>query len=186
MARDQLMWIEDKGGDEIVGPARIGYVTPSKSGRSLHYRGRTFQTLRGSGFKANYFDVETGRYYWISACRKDGMDALYSTDVEIDEDAREAYWLEVRQRPDLAHVTSFRATGKLTASNGPRMSPRRRARSRRWARRRRDATRSRRRQAVLGAVAEALRRTNAAAAAGTSAPSASSDGCALSETSLHT
>lgn len=124
------MWIENKGDDEIVGAARIGYVTPSKSGRSLHYRGRTFQTLRGYGSKANYFDVETGGYFWISACRRDGMDALYSTDVEVDDDAREKYWLDVRARPDLAHLTSFRATGKLTAGNGPRMSPRRRARQR--------------------------------------------------------
>ena len=126
--RRQLMWIEDKGNDEIIGPARIGYVTPSKSGRSLHYRGRTFQTLRGYGFKANYFDVASGGYFWISACRKDGMDALYSTDVEVDDDACEAYWLEVRGQPDQVHRTSFRATGKLTASDGPRMSPRRRAR----------------------------------------------------------
>ena len=124
------MWIEDKGADEIVGPARIGFVTPSKSGRSLHYRGRTFQTLRGFGFKANYFDVETGDYFWISACRSDGMDALYSTDVKVDDDAREAYWVDVRGRPDLVDVTSFRATGKLTASNGARMSSPRRARQR--------------------------------------------------------
>jgi hypothetical protein len=96
----------------------------------LHYHGRTFQGLRGSGFKANYFDVETNAYFWISACRKDGMDALYSTDVEVDEDAREAYWREIRGRPDLAHLTSFRATGKITASGGPRMSPPRRARQR--------------------------------------------------------
>lgn len=96
MARGrQLMWIEDKGDEALVAPARIGYETPSKSGRSLHYRGRTFQTLRGSGYKANYVDVETGEYFWISACRKDGMDALYSTDVEVDDDARQAYWIEV-------------------------------------------------------------------------------------------
>jgi hypothetical protein len=124
------MWIEDKGCDEIVGPARIGFVTPSKSGRSLRYRGRTFQTLRGYGFKANWFDVETGGYFWISACRKDGMDALYSTDVEVDGDAREAYWLRVRDRPDLVDVATFRAVGKLTASNGPRISAPRRARQR--------------------------------------------------------
>ena len=79
------MYIEFKG-DGITGPARIGRVTFSKSGKSIHYKGKTFETLRGRGFKANYFNVETGEHYWISGCRKNGMDALYSTDVEIDED----------------------------------------------------------------------------------------------------
>jgi hypothetical protein len=50
---------------------------PSKSGQSLHYEGKTLQTLKGRGFKANYFEVDTGEQYWISGCRKDGMDALY-------------------------------------------------------------------------------------------------------------
>ena len=105
------MWIEDKSAG-IVGPARIGRVTFSKSGRSLCYGGRRFETLSGQGFKANYFDVESGDQYWISGCRKDGMDALYSTDVEVDDDVREEYWTQIRQRPDQVHVTGFRARGK--------------------------------------------------------------------------
>jgi hypothetical protein len=109
--RGRIMWIEHKTGG-LVGPARIGLVRPSKSGQSLHYRGRTFQTLRGSGFKANYFDVQTGDEYWISGCRKDGMDALYSTTVEIDDDVRDQYWTTVRGRPDMKHLRSFRARGK--------------------------------------------------------------------------
>ena len=83
----------------LVGPARIGRVTFSKSGQSVHYRGRTFQTLDGQGFKANYFDVDTGQEYWISGCRKDGMDALYNTDVEIDDDVREEYWTQIENSP---------------------------------------------------------------------------------------
>jgi hypothetical protein len=107
----RVMWIEDKSAG-IVGPARIGRVTFSKSGRSLYYGGRRFETLSGQGFKANYFDVESGDQYWISGCRKDGMDALYSTDVEVDDDVRDEYWTQIRQRPDQVHVTSFRAPGK--------------------------------------------------------------------------
>jgi hypothetical protein len=87
------MYIEQKGDDGIVGPARIGRVKFSKSGKSIHYAGKTFETLNGTGFKSNYFDVETGEYYWISGCRKDGRDALYSTVAEIDEDVREEYWI---------------------------------------------------------------------------------------------
>ncbi len=109
--KTRIMYIEAKG-DGLVGPARIGRVTFSKSGQSVHYKGRTFQTLGGRGFKANYFDVETTDEYWISGCKKDGTDALYSTTVEIDEDVRCEYWSEIRNRPDLVATASFRATGK--------------------------------------------------------------------------
>jgi hypothetical protein len=107
----RLMYIEYKG-EGIVGPARIGWVRFSKSGKSLEYRGKTFQSLAGSGFKANYFDVETGEQYWISGCKKDGTDALYSTTIEIDEDAREEYWVGVRGLPENKTLTSVRCVGK--------------------------------------------------------------------------
>jgi hypothetical protein len=70
------MYIENKSGS-LNGLARIGRVTFSKSGRSLQYGGRTFQSLGGTGFKANYFDVETGEHFWISGPRNDGRDRLY-------------------------------------------------------------------------------------------------------------
>ena len=69
----RIMYIECKG-NEISGPARIGRVTFSKSGKSLYYQGRRFHTLSGGGFKANYFDWETGEHYWISGCKKRGGD----------------------------------------------------------------------------------------------------------------
>jgi hypothetical protein len=87
-------------------------VTFSKSGQSLYYEGRRFETLDGQGFKSNYFEVESGDGYWISGCRKDGMDALYNTDVEVDEDAAEEYWCEIRNQPENVRVRSFRARGK--------------------------------------------------------------------------
>ena len=111
MAQKRIMWIEYKN-DGLSGPARIGRVTFSKSGKSIHYQGKTFQTLRGNGFKANYFDVETGEEYWISGCRKDGVNALYSTDVEVDEDVREEYWREIRNLPENVGISSFRAKSK--------------------------------------------------------------------------
>jgi len=98
--RTRIMYIESKA-ESLNGPARIGRVTFSKSGRSIHYDGRTFQSLAGQGFKANWFDVETGEEYWISGPRKDGKDRLYETStapVEIDEDVAEEYWRDVRGR----------------------------------------------------------------------------------------
>jgi hypothetical protein len=92
------MYIEDKSGG-LTGPARIGRVMFSKTGRTIYYRGRSFQSLKGSGFKANYYDVETGGHYWISGPKRDGSDALYGggSPAEIDEDAREEYWRDIRQ-----------------------------------------------------------------------------------------
>ena len=110
MKKTRIMWIERKDG--LAGPARIGRVTFSKTYSSIHYQGKTFRSLDGRGFKANYIDADTREEYWISGCRKDGRDALYSTDAEIDEDVREEYWTEIRKLPAEVHVTRFRAPGK--------------------------------------------------------------------------
>ncbi|AGA25898.1 hypothetical protein Sinac_1519 [Singulisphaera acidiphila DSM 18658] len=90
------MYIEYKG-DGLAGPARIGRVTFSQTGATLYYGGKSFQSLKG-GYKANYFDVESGERYWISGPRRDGQDALYATHVkpEIDEDVREEYLRDIR------------------------------------------------------------------------------------------
>jgi hypothetical protein len=89
--RSRIMYIEDKSGG-LTGPARIGRVYFSKSRKTLYYRGRRFQSLKG-GYKANYFDVESGAYYWISGPRRDQNDRLYGGNrgVEVDEDVRAEY-----------------------------------------------------------------------------------------------
>ena len=92
------MYIEDKS-DGLNGPARIGRVTFSKSGRSLRYGERIFQSLSGTGFKANYFDVETGDQFWISGPRKDGRDRLYdksTNPIEIDVDVSLEFWRDIQ------------------------------------------------------------------------------------------
>ena len=99
--KTRIMYIEHKS-DGIVGDARIGRVTFSKTGQSLYYNGKTFKSLNGRGFKTNYFDVETGKRYWISGCKKDGIDSLYPNKVEIDEDILEEYWTQIRNKPELA------------------------------------------------------------------------------------
>lgn len=94
------MYIEDKS-SSLNGPARIGRVTFSKSGQSLTYGGRTFATLAGQGYKANYFDPETGDRYWISGPRRDGRDRLYGQStrpVEVDADVADEYWRTIRGR----------------------------------------------------------------------------------------
>jgi hypothetical protein len=91
--RSRIMYIEHKI-DGIARNANIGRVTFSKTGKSLYYRGKTFKSLNGRGFKSNYYDIETRERYWISGCKKNGADALYPNRVEIDDDVWEEYWSE--------------------------------------------------------------------------------------------
>ncbi|GAA6138990.1 hypothetical protein NBRC116583_27370 [Arenicella sp. 4NH20-0111] len=86
------MYIEDKS-QGLEGDARIGRVYLSKSGKSYCYRGLRFQTLKGSGYKANYFETESGDHYWISGPRKDQNDRLYGGNrgVIIDADVKDEY-----------------------------------------------------------------------------------------------
>ena|SRR5882724_9028028 len=97
--KTRIMYIERKAGN-LTGPARIGRITYSKTGATIYYRGQEFRSLKGRGFKANYYEVETGAEYWISGPRKDGCDALYATNVptEVDEDAHHEYWTQIRNR----------------------------------------------------------------------------------------
>jgi hypothetical protein len=99
LARSRLMYIEDKSMG-LEGEARIGRVYFSKSGKTLYYRGRKFRSLKGSGFKANYYEVESRNHYWISGPRKDKNDRLYGGNrgVEIDEDVTKEYAEYLRQK----------------------------------------------------------------------------------------
>jgi hypothetical protein len=105
----RIMYIESKAGG-LVGTARIGRVFYSRTRGTLYYKDRRFQSLKGSGFKAHYFEVETGDHYWISGPRRDGEDRLYVSHlpVEIDDDVREEYWAEIRKKPERASCTTTR------------------------------------------------------------------------------
>lgn len=100
----RIMYIECKAGD-LAGSARIGRVTHSKTGRTLYYSGLTFRSLRGAGFKSNYYAVETGEDYWISGPKRRGGDALYGSGspIAIDDDVREEYWRVIRRQPERIH-----------------------------------------------------------------------------------
>ncbi|MGC9942479.1 MAG: hypothetical protein ABSE48_11635 [Verrucomicrobiota bacterium] len=100
----RIMYIERKAGG-LTGAARIGRVRFSKTGCTLYYRGQTFQSLKGAGFKCNYYCMETGEDYWISGPKRRGGDALYggSTPIEIDDDVRDEYWRDIRRQPEKIH-----------------------------------------------------------------------------------
>jgi len=90
---------------------RIGRVRLSKTGRTLYYRGLALETLAGSGYKANYFDIDTSERYWVSGPRKDGQDTLYPGTVEIDDDVRVEYWRDIRRMPSAIAQPRYRSLG---------------------------------------------------------------------------
>ena len=72
-----LRYIELKSGNSDNGPAWIGYVIPSKTGRTLYFNGRALMKLKGqrrgeSG--GNYVDMQTGESFWVSGVKKNGED----------------------------------------------------------------------------------------------------------------
>ena len=104
-------------GEDVVGPARIGRLTFNKTGKSLYYKGRRFTVMSRKGFKANYYDAERREDYLISSCKKDGTGALYSTIVEVDEDVREEYWTQIRNKPAKKTVASFDVSVSIQSSS---------------------------------------------------------------------
>ena len=92
LERSRIMYIECKASG-LVGPATIGRVYFSKSGKTLYYRGLVFQSLKGAGWKANCFEINSGDHFWISGPRKDQNNRLYggNSGVLVDEDIRAEY-----------------------------------------------------------------------------------------------
>jgi hypothetical protein len=90
--RRRVLYVENKDGDLDGAAARIGWVTFSKSGLSVRYRGRLLQRLGGAGVRGNFVDEATGEEFWVSAIKRDGSNrhrAERGTRVAIDADAAE-------------------------------------------------------------------------------------------------
>jgi hypothetical protein len=70
-----LMYVELKSGYHDDGPAWIGHVTESKSGRTLYFNGRGLMKLKGqrrSASGGNCVDMETGESFWFRGSRRTG------------------------------------------------------------------------------------------------------------------
>jgi hypothetical protein len=100
----RIMYMEQKTGSS-AGRARIGRVAFNRTGRSLRYQDRVFRRIVGGGFKSNYIEEMTGEEYWISGCKRRGGDRISNSaaPIEIDEEVREEYWIEIRKLPDKRH-----------------------------------------------------------------------------------
>lgn len=70
----ELVYVELKTGQSDIGPAWIGFAERSKSGKTIYFNDRAFQSRKGRGIGANYFDLESGDEYWISGVKRDLSD----------------------------------------------------------------------------------------------------------------
>ncbi|MES2638696.1 MAG: 1-deoxy-D-xylulose-5-phosphate synthase [Myxococcota bacterium] len=107
----RIMYIEEKGGE---GEPRIGWVEMTRTSRSYRYGGHLF-TKVSDGYKYNCVN-EAGETCWISGPQRDGTDTLYGAVVAIDEDAREAYWRDIRARPGCMDASFRSGAGTRTGA----------------------------------------------------------------------
>jgi hypothetical protein len=91
--KKRLMYIENKDGQIDGADARIGWVTFSKSGQTVFYRGRELAKSGGQGIRGNFHDVATREEFWVSGVKKRGSNVhpAERARVEVDPDAMEAY-----------------------------------------------------------------------------------------------
>ncbi len=81
-----IRYIEFKTGYHDDGPAWIGNVKGSKTGKTLYFNDHAFQ--RYNGVLGNYIDVETGEEYWISGVKKNGTDRHWAGKGKITIDRK--------------------------------------------------------------------------------------------------
>jgi hypothetical protein len=93
-----MMYVELKSGFSHDGPAWIGRVRFSQTGRTIYYRGKTLKRLNGS--VGNFVDAETGDEYWVSHVARDGIDRHWTGagPVQVDDDVRTEYLDYVHQQ----------------------------------------------------------------------------------------
>jgi hypothetical protein len=82
-----LHYLELKAGHQDDGPAWIGRVRTSQSGRTVYFNGRAFRRSKHAGKGSNHFDVETLEAYWISGVKKEGGDRHWAGKGKITIDA---------------------------------------------------------------------------------------------------
>ncbi|HQR43202.1 MAG TPA: hypothetical protein PLX97_10975 [Gemmatales bacterium] len=109
--KSKILYIERKGTDTPE-DARIGRMSIASFSRVITYQGKQYQPHIDRQAHANYYEVGTGNWYWISHCQKDGMDSLLPRTVNIDDDVRQEYWNTIRRQPDQLSQKQYRSPGK--------------------------------------------------------------------------
>ena len=87
-----IKYIELKTGHPDDGPAWIGRVKASKSGRTIYFNGRALRKgVRGA--PGNYIDMRTSEVFWVSGVKRNAEDRHWagSGRVLIEAAAVEEY-----------------------------------------------------------------------------------------------
>ena len=89
--RTEIRYIELKTGYSDNGPAWIGKVAFSNSGRTLYFMDKAFQ--HSSCYIGNFYDVETKEFYWISGIKKAGTNRHWagSGKIQLDRNLVDEY-----------------------------------------------------------------------------------------------
>ena len=89
----RVMYIENKNGLIDGACARIGWVSFSKTGRTVYYKDRVLKAIGGRGVRGNFVDEKTGEEFWVSGIKKRGSNAHPAEAVvpAVDGDAKEEY-----------------------------------------------------------------------------------------------
>ena len=67
-------YLELKSGYSGNGPAWIGLVSFSKSGKTVYFNEKAFQRIGSDRVRGNFYEIESGDEYWISGVKKDMTD----------------------------------------------------------------------------------------------------------------
>ncbi len=89
----RVMYIENKDGYIDDYAAHIGWVTFSKSGKTVYYQDKVISRIKKGGISGNHMDEKTREEYWVSGIKKRGSNTHWAepTNVKIDDDAKEEY-----------------------------------------------------------------------------------------------
>lgn len=83
---EDVKYIELKSGYSDDGPAWIGKVKSSKTGKTIYFNGHAFQ--KQVGYNYNYFDIETDDEYWISGLKKNECNRHWAGHGKVTIDRR--------------------------------------------------------------------------------------------------
>ncbi|WP_113639313.1 hypothetical protein [Nubsella zeaxanthinifaciens] len=86
--KSKIMYIELKTGYSDNGPAWIGKVEFSKSGRTVYFDNKAVKKMATPSGGGNHYDIETGDAYWVSGVKKNGADRHWAGGGKIMVDRK--------------------------------------------------------------------------------------------------
>jgi hypothetical protein len=91
--KSEIMYIELVTGYSHNGPAWIGKVKISRTGRTVYFNNKALKKIKNGGISSNHYDLETSEEYWISGVKKNGGNRHWAGNgkIMIDEKIVDEY-----------------------------------------------------------------------------------------------